>query len=167
MIQPNPLGQVSIASFALETYGWGIENDITPLWFPGRYVMGEPIHIPGLNGDITYPVDLGSFEFIIKLGVIGDLNSAGVPYADSVVGLESNINTIRTNLDPVLTGSGTRTATLTMPSGATRTATVLVKELSVEITHINMAAGECGNSVDATAYTRLSVPILVTSGVFA
>lgn len=90
-------------------------------------VRGEDRILPSATGVIAYPRRMTVTRVDFRLLVVGDVDQAGAPVVDSVVGLQNNIEYIRANIvAPVATSTGTRVAILTMPSGATRSADIHV-----------------------------------------
>lgn len=90
-------------------------------------VRGQDRILPGVPGVIAYPRRVTVRRMDFRLLVVGDVDAAGAPVADSKEGLEANLEWIRTNfLAPVVSSTGTRTAVLTLPSGGTRTAEIHV-----------------------------------------
>ena len=90
-------------------------------------VRGQDRLLPGAVGVIAYPRRMTARRMDFRLLVAGDVNQAGTPVADSKIGLQNNLEYIRANvLEPVASSTGTRTAVLTLPSGATRTAEIHV-----------------------------------------
>lgn len=116
-------------------------------------VRGEDRLLPGATGVIAYPRRITAKRFDLRLLVVGDVDNAGTPVADSRIGLQNNIEYIRSNvLAPVVSSTGTRAATLTLPSGATRTASVHV--LGVVTQSYGLA--ECGSIWIGTL--QISIP---------
>jgi hypothetical protein len=97
--------------------------------------------------------------FDLRLIVVGDvIGSTGNPETDTRVGLEENIEYLRENvIDPVNTMAGTRSASLTMPSGNTRVADIHVLNVFTQ----QYILRECNSIWIATL--RISIP----SGRFA
>jgi hypothetical protein len=90
-------------------------------------VRGEDRLLPSATGVIAYPRRMTVRRMDFRLLVVGDVNQAGAPVVDTKAGLEANLEYIRANvLAPVVSATGTRTAVLTMPSGATRSADIHV-----------------------------------------
>lgn len=90
-------------------------------------VRGKDRIVPTAAGVIPYPRRLTVTRHDLRLLVVGDVDQAGTPVADSADGLEANIEYIRTNvIAPVASSTGTRAATLVLPSAASRTADIHV-----------------------------------------
>lgn len=123
---PNCYGTLTIEDspdFSLNTWGWMVQ-DLTQLWFDRTYV-GENRIVPSAGGRVGYPVEYDEHQFSMVFWVTGDFAPAGTPYADSTIGLETNIGLLNAGVfNPVTTGDGARLCTLTMPSGATKQAHV-------------------------------------------
>lgn len=146
------LGTLTINSVAMNTYGWYIV-DLRDLWL-GPTVRGSDRVIPGVNGVIPFMRRPTVRTVSLPMIVSGKKSAAGVDYANPYVGLETNIAYLRANVvDPTLTTNGTRSATLTMPSGATRTASIHV---------LSMTPG------DAVKYIqKFTLDISIPTGAFA
>lgn len=116
-------------------------------------VRGEDRILPSATGVIAYQRRMTVTRVDFRLLVVGDVDEAGAPVADSVVGLQDNIEYIRSNvIAPVATSTGTRAAVLTMPSGATRSANIHVLGVVTQTYGI----AECGSIWIATL--QISIP---------
>lgn len=116
-------------------------------------VRGEDRILPSATGVIAYPRRMTSKRFDFRLLVVGDVDQAGTPVADSRIGLQNNIEYIRANvLAPVVSSTGTRAASLLMPSGATRTADIHVLGLVTQ----SYGLQECGSLFVGTL--QISIP---------
>jgi hypothetical protein len=116
-------------------------------------VRGEDRILPSVTGVIAYPRRMTVTRVDFRLIVVGDVDQAGVPVADSNVGLQNNIEYIRANiLAPVVSSTGTRAAVLTMPSGATRSADIHVLGVSTQ----SYGLAECGSIWIGTL--QISIP---------
>ena len=121
-------GVLTIGGVSMNTPAWDI-SDLTDLWFTAD-VRGTDRILPGVSGVIPYRRRTTVSRHDLTILITGDVNTASVPYADPLVGLETNTASLYTNVvAPTNTGDGTRAATLLMPSGATRTANIHVLEL--------------------------------------
>jgi hypothetical protein len=90
-------------------------------------VRGEDRLLPSATGVIAYPRRITVRRMDFRLLVVGDVDQAGTPVVNTKVGLQNNLEYIRANvLAPVVSATGTRAATLLMPSGATRSADIHV-----------------------------------------
>lgn len=90
-------------------------------------VRGEDRLLPGVTGFLAYPRRITVKRFDLRLLVVGDVDQTGAPTADSLIGLQNNLEYIRANvLAPVVSSTGTRAGVLTLPSAATRSASVHV-----------------------------------------
>lgn len=143
---------------------WGIIGDeqgkggYVQLW-AGFDVRGQDRILPSVTGYIAYQRRRTVTAFNLRLIVVGDvIGETGAPELDTRVGLEENIEYLRENvIDPVATQTGTRSATLTMPSGNTREAEIHV----LDVTTQQYKLSECGSIWIANL--RISIP----SGRFA
>lgn len=123
-------GTLTINSVLMHTSAWNV-LDCTELWLVAA-VRGDNITIPYVNGRRALPYRIDEATFALRMAITGDVNSAGVKYADPWVGLQANLDYLRANVvDPPTAPSATRAATLVMPSGVTRTANVQVLELEI------------------------------------
>lgn len=125
-------GNLTIDSIDMNRPAWAVIGDergvggLIQLWADFD-VRGEDRLLPGVTGVIAYPRRMTAKRFDLRLIVVGDVDSAGAATADSLDGLQANLEYIRSNvLAPVVSQTGTRAAVLTMPSGATRTADIHV-----------------------------------------
>ena len=89
----------------------------------------EPTH-PESDGEVGYPLRLDGHTTNLVFWVTGLYDENGDPHPTGWEGLEANLDEIEASVTgPVETGDGTRPCTLTMPSGATRTADVQFQPL--------------------------------------
>lgn len=133
-------GNLTIGGIPMKTHGWNI-LDLRSLWMPAT-IRGADKLLPGAAGVRSYPRRKTVTEVSLPMVLTGEANANGVAPAVGVQGpttayfaqLEANIAYLRANVvDPIApTTDGTRTAVLTMPSGATRTGKVLVVGLSLD-----------------------------------
>lgn len=119
------LGQFVINGVDMITPAWEVV-DLTSLWLTPR-VRGSDRLIPGINGVRPFKRRTTVTEHNLPFVVVGGFDQAGVALADPWAGLQANIDYLRLNVvDPTGVTDGTRVATLTMPSGAVRTADIHV-----------------------------------------
>jgi hypothetical protein len=134
-------GTLTIGSIAMQnTFGaWGICGDETGqgglvhLWT--RFdVRGTDRLLPGVTGVIAYQRRMAPTRHDLRLLVSGDIDGVtGTPYTDPVEGLAENLEYLRANvLAPVVSSTGTRAATLTVPGMANRTANIHVLGLMIQ-----------------------------------
>jgi hypothetical protein len=143
---------------------WGIVGDergqggYVPLW-AGFDVRGDDRVLPSVTGVIAYQRRRTVTRHDLRLIVVGDIiGQTSALETDSRVGLEENMEYLRENvIEPVDTSTGTRSASLTMPSGNTRTAEIHV----LSVTTQTYLLRECGSIWIATLH--ISIP----SGRFA
>lgn len=143
---------------------WGIIGDergvggYVKLWADFD-VRGEDRILPSVTGVIAYQRRRTVTRHDFRLIVVGDvIGETGAPEADTRIGLEENIEYLRENvIDPVDTATGTRSATLTMPSGNTRDAEIHVLSVTTQSYQLR----ECDSIWIATLH--ISIP----SGRFA
>jgi hypothetical protein len=125
-------GNLTIDSIDMNRPAWAVigdergEGGLLRLWADFD-VRGEDRILPSVAGVIAYPRRITARRFDLRLLVVGDVDQAGAPTADALIGLQNNLEYIRSNvLAPVVSSTGTRAASLLMPSGATRTANIHV-----------------------------------------
>lgn len=140
-------GNLTIGTIDMNRPAWAVigdengEGGLVKLWADFD-VRGEDRLLPGANGVIAYPRRITETRKDFRLLVVGDVDAAGAPVADSRIGLQANLEYIRTNvLAPVVSSTGTRSATLLMPSGGTRTANIHVLGVVTQSYHL----AECGS----------------------
>jgi hypothetical protein len=139
---------------------WGIIGDergtggYVQLWADFD-VRGEDRILPSVTGVIAYQRRRTVTRHDFRLIVVGDvIGQTSTPETDTRVGLEENIEYLRENvIDPVNTMSGTRSATLTMPSGNTRIADIHV----LSVTTQSYLLRECDSIWIATMH--ISIPV--------
>lgn len=139
-------GSMTIDGFSMNRPAFAIIGDergvggYVQLWADFD-VRGQDRLLPGATGVIAYPRRMTVRRMDFRLIVVGDVNQAGGSVSDSREGLEANLKYIRANLlAPVATTTGTRTAILTLPSGATRTAEIHVLGVVTQ----SYGLSECG-----------------------
>jgi hypothetical protein len=125
-------GNLTISTIDMNRPAWAVIGDengnggLVTLWADFD-VRGQDRLLPGATGVIAYPRRLTATRKDLRLLVVGDVDLNGVPTADSVIGLQTNLEYLRANVFvPVVSSTGTRAATLAMPSGGTRTADIHV-----------------------------------------
>lgn len=131
-------GTLTIGGILMNRAAFAIVGDergkggLVPLWADFD-VRGQDRLVPSASGVVPYPRRLTVTRHDLRLLIAGDVDQAGTPVADAIAGLEANLEYVRTNVvAPVVSSTGTRSATLTMPSGATRTANIHVLRLQTE-----------------------------------
>jgi len=123
-------GSMTIDGLSMNRPAWAIIGDergvggYVQLWADFD-IRGDDRILPSATGVIAYPRRMTVKRMDFRLIVVGDVDQAGTPVADSVIGLQNNIEYIRANfLAPVASRDGLRDAVLTMPSGGTRSASI-------------------------------------------
>jgi hypothetical protein len=117
----------------------------------GPDVRGSDRLIPGVAGVRRYKRRATVSKRSVPLVIWGTFDLEGVAHADHAEGLVANIDYLRANVaDPIGTGDGTRTATLHLKDGSTRTGPVHVETMELG-----------GDSEDAyvRAVLNLSLPL--------
>ncbi len=124
-------GNLTINSILMHRRGaWNIP-DLHTLWLPTA-TKGANDQLAGSNGTApnTWFLDEGVYPLL--LGVAGTHNVSGTPYADPLVGLETNLAYLYTNVFvPPTYPTASRTGSLLMPGGSTRTGNVQPRDPEV------------------------------------
>lgn len=129
-------GTLTLNSVSFNNPAWSVSGDedgegsLLQLWGLMADRRGEDRVLPNSNSTIAYPRRLTPTIYSLRLIIIGDVNSSGVPYADDRVGLYTNMAAVRAVIDTSASGTaGTVTASLTIPTGGPLTAAVHVLKL--------------------------------------
>lgn len=148
-------GTLTVDAVLLNTPAWDIPN-VTRLWIEGA-IRGENRVLPGLEiGRRGNPHRVDVAEFDLAFVLTGAVDSSGTPTSDDWVGLQTNLAALWTGVfQPVTTGRGTRAATLTLPSGTVRAATVQIDPLTFP------------NDIDDPTFVEAVIHLTVLSGRFA
>lgn len=139
---------------------WGVlgdergEGGLVKLW-ADYDVRGEDRLLPGATGVIPYQRRMTVTRHDLRLLVVGDiLGETGAPVADSRSGLRANLEYLRVNVfAPVVSTSGTRAATLTVPGAAARSANIHVLGVVTQ----SYGLVECGSIWVGTL--QISIPL--------
>ncbi len=129
------VGQLTIDSMDLCTPAY-LFPDLRQLWMPAT-VRGQDRIIPGAIGVLPKRRRATVTTYDLTFLISGEVDASGTPASpgDSTgihAQLEANIDALRSGvLDPTNVGDGTRAATLTMPSGDTRSADIHVLGLTI------------------------------------
>lgn len=148
-------GILTVDGLALNTPAWDVPS-LVRLWMEASE-RGDNKALAGVAaGQRGNPRRLDVAEFDLAFAITGDATSAGVANLDPWLGLQTNLDALYTAVfAPVTTGRGTRAATLTMPSGATRTADIQIDPLSFP------------NDIDDPSFVEAVIHMTVMSGRFA
>lgn len=139
---------LEIDGVPLSTTAWVVTNDWV-LWEPAP-LRGDDVVIPGAAGALAQPRRRDADKRSLELSIVGHLNWNNVRQWDVRIGLWGNIDHLRTNLTAVpATADSTRTATLHLPTGATKTASVHVLELRFAGKGPDLAVGQLTLSLPA------------------
>lgn len=138
---------------------WGVfgdrrgEGGLVKLWADFDVRGGDRL-LPGVTGVIAYPRRMTVTRKDLSLWIVGDvIGQTGVAAPDSKVGLATNVEYIRANiLAPVVSSTGTRAASITVPGFPDRTADIHVLGM---VTQEYMML-ECGAALRATL--QISIP---------
>lgn len=115
-----PEGTSTIDGTSMNCPAWSITSGYVDLWLPGD-VRGSDVIMPGSPGVRAKRRRETATRFSLPMSVCGEVDNVGIPYADPWVGLEENINDLRSLvLNQPGSGDGTRNMVLTMPSGSQR-----------------------------------------------
>jgi len=122
-------GELVIEGFEMNTAAWCLV-DLVPLWF-NTETRGSNVLIPGASGQRAYPIRVDETRHSLPMIITGEVNEFCVLYNDPMIGLETNLALIvAAVVNPPAAPTATQTATLTLPSGATRTAEIQVNGLT-------------------------------------
>lgn len=144
-------GTLTIGSTLLNCPAWDIP-DLTTLWIEAAQ-RGQDRLLPGTAGVIPYRRRLTVTEHTLAMVIAGNSTPAGVLVANAWQGLEANVELLRVGIvDPTNVGDGTRLATLTLPTGATRTA-------YVHVTGMRVSSAEGADGVFSVLNAALTISI--------
>lgn len=151
-------GNLTIGGIDMNRPAWAVigdergEGGLLKLWVEFE-VRGSDRVLPSATGVIPYPRRMTVTRHDLRFLVVGDVDSAGTPVADTRSGLRANLEYLRTNVfAPVASSTGTRAATLTVPGGANRTADIHVLRVQTQSYYID----ECGSIWVGTL--QISIP---------
>lgn len=145
-------GELVIAGVSMHNEAWCV-LDLTELWLPGD-LRGSDRLLPGVVGVKPYRRRLTVTAHSLPMVLAGDVDRFGADQADPWEGLQANIDYLRANVvDPTNTGDGTRVATLTMPSGAVRSAAIHVLDLQLGVKVAGRARATLDISIPGGAFT--------------
>lgn len=160
---PEPCeGELVIGSTEMFGFGWYM-LDLLDLWM-GPAHRGQDRVLPLADGVVPHLRRPDVTRHSLPMVIMGETDPSGDPYPNLWVGLETNVGLLRAQVgDPTGVGDGTRAATLQMPSGAVRNASVhsgpIIRGRTVAGT--NLLTGNPGIGMLATL--ELSIP----AGAFA
>lgn len=147
-----PSGALEINGVSMHTDAWTV-IDLTVLWM-GADIRGTDRILPTTPGVIPYRRRMTVTRHSLPMVIVGYVDQTGTPYSDPWEGLETNIDFLRAwVVDPTNVGDGTLPASLTMPSGSTRTADIHVLGLNL--------------GTVSRARVRATLDISIPEGVFA
>lgn len=132
-----------------------VVEDFTPLWTPAGLRADTNAVIPGAAGVTPRPIVRGPIRFVLQAVIFGDKNAAGTPYADTRVGLKTNLDAFDAAvLAPVAASPFTRTMVHTLPDSSTRTAACQIVGV--------------GDPIPRGAYTvELRLDVLIPTGTWS
>ena len=139
---------------------WGIvgdergQNGLLQLW-ASFDVRGQDRILPGAPGIIPYPRRMTVTRHDFRLLITGDvIGQTGAPATDAIEGLATNFDYLRANvIDPVVSSTGTRASTLTVPGQASRSADIHIIGFVIQ----SYQLAECGSIAVTTLQT--SIPL--------
>lgn len=148
-------GTLTVGGVLLNTPAWDVPS-LTRLWIEAE-VRGDNRALAGVAaGRRGNPRRYEVTEFDLAFAITGSVNSAGTPYMNDWIGLQTNLATLWSGVfSPVTTGRGTRAATLVLPSGTVRTADVQIAPLTFP------------NDIDDPTFVEAVIHLTVTSGRFS
>lgn len=121
---------LDIDGVALQTPAWTLTN-LEALW-AGPATRGQDRVLPGTVGVRSYRRRATVSRVALALVIFGEWDWTGGHNPNPRTGLEANVAHLRTHVtDPTLDNPGTRTATLHLPSGATRSGPVTVEDFTL------------------------------------
>lgn len=161
-LQNNQLeGQLTVGGINLNPSNgaWGVigdergEGGLLQLWTDFD-VRGEDRVLPSATGVIAYPRRMTVTRHDLRLIVVGDvIGETSAPASDTRVGLRTNLEYLRTNVwAPVVSSTGTRSASLTLPTGGPLTGDIHVLGVVTQSYHYE----ECGSIWIGTL--QISIP---------
>lgn len=126
------VGELTISGVSMHTYGWNV-IDVRDLWTVIA-VRGQDRLIPGVSGLRPKRRRFTATPHSLPMVISGLHTPDGEPITDPdarIVQFQDNLDFLMNNVvDEVATTAGTRTATLTMPSGGSRTAAIHVLSIT-------------------------------------
>lgn len=125
-------GRLTVNSLLLATPAY-LCTDLSDLWVPSSPLRGQNVLIPGAIGRLATPRRRDEVHHSLPMVISGVVDDVGAEYTDPWAGLEANLADLETALDPPAPPTATVAASLTMPSGAVRTASVQVDGIKVGI----------------------------------
>jgi hypothetical protein len=142
-------GTLTISSISMNPANgaWGVigdergEGGLVKLWADFD-VRGQDRILPGANGAIAYRRRITPTRHDLRLLVVGDIiGQTSTPETDTDEGLAVNLEYLRANtFAPVVSATGTRAATLTVPGMSTRAADIHVLGVVTQ----SYGFGDCG-----------------------
>lgn len=126
------VGELTISGVPMHTYGWNV-LDVRDLWTTVA-VRGQDRLVPGVSGLRPKRRRITATTHSLPMVISGLHTAGGTPVTDPVARLaqfQDNLDYLMANVvAEVPTVTGTRPATLTMPSGGTRTANIHVLSIT-------------------------------------
>lgn len=157
-------GSLVIDGESMNRPAWAVLGDergtggLVHLWVEFD-VRGQDRILPTATGVIPYQRRLTATRKDLRLLVVGDVDETGTPVANPTEGLEANLEYLRANtFAPVASSTGTRAATLTMPSGATRDADIHVLGVVVQSYVLGKIIDDCAQGAIAITTLQISIP---------
>lgn len=118
-------GDLTIGGIAMNCPAWKVLN-LHELWQPADQRGADRV-VPGASGVLPLRRRDTVTQRSLQMLISGTHLQNGTEASTPLIGLQVNVEYLRDNVvAPTGTGNGTRTAVLTMPSGATRTESVHV-----------------------------------------
>lgn len=114
--QANCHGTLALGEVSLNTPAWAVLN-VASLWEPAP-IRRENIAIPFRRGKLAVPGIMDERSDSLLILVVGTCDQDGDPTSDPHVGLEQNIEWLKSNLFTYATVVDSFDAVLTLPSGA-------------------------------------------------
>lgn len=150
-------GELSIGGISMNPVNgaWGLigdergEGGLVKLWADFD-VRGADRILPGASGVIAYRRRITPTRHDLRLIVVGDIigQTSTPELSNTRSGLRANLEYLRANVfAPVVSATGTRAATLTVPGGSDRTADIHVLGVITQSYSLSSPDNPCGPSI--------------------
>ena len=144
-------GDLTIGGVPMNCAAWRVEN-LYELWLPATQRGTDRDRVrPGVNGRLPRRRRVDVTTRSLQMTVIGGFNHLGVAHPSMFIGMQANVDYLVANVvNPPNTVTGTRSATLTMPDGTTRTKDIHVQGMEFGSMH--------RQAREATLTIEISIP---------
>lgn len=127
---PANMGGWTIDSTNMCGPAWRPET-LEDLWGPGPN-RGSDRVIPGAPGALAKPRRVDARTVAVRFWLTGAVTQAGASNTDPVAGFVANVDVLAGLVAPPALPAVTRTSTLTMPGGGSRTAQIIVESFDYQ-----------------------------------